>query len=317
MNAFVSDRYGGPEMMRLEDVANPAAGDGEVLVKVHAISVNPADWHLLRGSPLMMRAAMGLFRPKQKIIGADIAGTVEAIGKGVTRLKPGDEVIGDLSAGRFGGFAEYVAGKEDLFVAKPANLSFAEAAAIPLAGITALQGVLKHGPIRAGQTVLVNGASGGVGHFAVQIAKSFGAEVTGVTSTKNIDLVRSFGADHVIDYRDEDFAQEGESWDLIIETVGNKSLREIRHALAPNGKATVIGFKTMPRVLAVSLFGGKRVSMMTAKATMPDLETLAKLAEAGSLKPNIDKTYPFAELPAAIAYLEEGHVRGKVVVKVV
>ena len=316
MKAFVSDRYGGPEVLRLEEVAKPTAGDGDVLVKIHAISVNPADWHLLRGSPVLMRAAMGLFRPKAKIIGADVAGTVEAIGEGVTRLKPGDEVIGDLSAGRFGAFAEYVADKESMFVAKPKNLSFQESAAIPLAGITALQGVMKRGPIRAGQTVLINGASGGVGHFAVQIAKSFGAEVTGVTSTKNIDRVRSLGADHVIDYTKEDFTLGGKSWDLVVETVGNKSLGEIRRALTPNGKATVIGFESMPRVLAVSLFGGKSVSMMTAKATMPDLETLAKLAEADSLKPTIDKTYPFSELPAAIAYLEEGHVAGKVVVEI-
>lgn len=302
--------------MRLADVPTPTPADGEVLVKIHAISVNPADWHLQRGTPLMMRAAMGLFAPRAKTIGADVAGTVEAVGSGVTRLKAGDEVFGDLSGGGFGAFAEYVTSKEDLFALKPKNLSFDEAAAIPLAGITALQGLLKHGSIRGGQSVLVNGASGGVGHFAVQIAAANGAEVTAVTSTKNLEFARELGADHVIDYTQEDFTRSGKSWDLVLDTVGNKSLGAIRRALGENGKATVIGFQNMPRILTLSMFGGQNVAVISAKANLADLETLARLAEAGSPKPSIERHYPFDQIPAAILHLEEGHVRGKVVVKV-
>lgn len=316
MKAYTLSRYGGPEVLTLSDVGKPTPGDGDVLVKIHAIGVNPADWHFMRGSPAVMRLAMGLMRPKTPILGADIAGTVEAVGPGVTRFKPGDEVMADLSAAKFGAFAEYVVAPAEVMTAKPANLSFEEAAAIPLAGITALQALNKHGPLAEGQSVLVNGASGGVGHLAAQIAKATGAVVTGVTSGKNADFVKSLGADEVIDYTKEDFTRLGRSWDLVLDTVGNKTLGDVRRAIGESGKAVIIGFASMGRMMSLGLLGGKRVAIMSAKATAADLDTLSALAADGKLKPAIEATYPFAELPAAITRLEGGHVRGKLVVGV-
>ena len=312
VKAFLAERYGPPETLRLAEVAKPAPAADDVLVRVLAVSVNPADWHCLRGKPVFARATL-LLRPKHPILGGDVAGRVEAVGSGVTRFTPGDEVYANLLDHGCGGFAEFVSAPVDVLAAKPATLSFEEAAAVPTAGVTALQGLRHHGEIGAGQRVLVNGASGGVGHFAVQLAKAYGAEVTGVTSTRNIDLVRSLGADQVIDYTREDFTRTGRTWDRILDTIGNRSVSDLR-ALAPGGTCAVIGFTTMGRLLDVSLRGGKRIAMVAARATAADLERLGELIEAGKLRPAIDRRYPFSELPEAIRYLEAGHARGKVVV---
>jgi NADPH:quinone reductase-like Zn-dependent oxidoreductase len=291
-----------------------AAPDGdEVLVKVLGISVNPADWHSMRGKPLFSRATLGLLRPKHKILGVDVAGQVEAVGNGVTGFKPGDEVYANLLHNGYGAFAEYVCVPENVMAPKPRNLSFEEAAAVPMAAVTALQGLRHHGEIRPDQKVLINGASGGVGHFAVQIAKSYGPEVTGVTSTRNIDLVRSLGADHVVDYTTADFARGGERYDLIFDTIGNRSVADLRRALAEGGKAAVTGFTSMGKLLGVSLQGGKDIAQVEAKVTAEDLRLLSELIEAGKVRPQMDRRYPFPEIPAAIAYLEQGRARGKVV----
>jgi NADPH:quinone reductase-like Zn-dependent oxidoreductase len=300
----------------MAEVQKPAPDGDEVLVKVLGISVNPADWHSMRGKPLFSRATLGLLRPKHKILGVDVAGQVEAVGGGVTRFKPGDEVYANLLDHGYGGFAEYVSVPADVMSLKPANVSFEEAAAVPMAGVTALQGVRHHGPIRPNENVLVNGASGGVGHYAVQIAKSHGAEVTGVTSTRNVDLVRSLGADHVVDYTATDFARSGERYDLVFDTIGNRSVSDLRRALAEGGRAAVTGFTSMGKLLGVSLRGGKEIAQVKAQVTSKNLELLSELIEAGKVGPQIDRRYPFAEIPAAIAYLEQGHARGKVVVGV-
>jgi NADPH:quinone reductase-like Zn-dependent oxidoreductase len=315
MKAFMYEKYGPPEALRMAEVEKPAPGADEVLVEVSAVSVNPADWHSMRGKPLFARATMGFPRPKHKILGGDIAGRVEAVGSGVTRFKPGDEVYANLLDRGNGGFAEFVSVPVDVMALKPASLSFEEAAAVPTAAVTALQGLRHHGEIRPGQTVLVNGASGGVGTFGVQIAKSSGAEVTGVTSTRNIDLVRSLGADHVVDYTTTDFARTG-SYDLILDTIGNRSVRDLRRALAEGGKAAVVGFTTMGKLIGVSLRGGKDIAMVSAHVTTQELELLSELIEANKVRPQIDRRYSWAEIPEAIAYLEQGHARGKVVVGV-
>jgi NADPH:quinone reductase-like Zn-dependent oxidoreductase len=314
MKAFLYERYGPPETLRMAEVEKPTPGAGEILVKVLGISVNPADWHSMRGKPLFSRLTLGLLRPKHKILGVDIAGEVEALGSGVTRFKPGDEVYANLLDHGYGGFAEYVSVPGEVTASKPANLSFEEAAAIPMAAVTALQGLGQHGEIQPEQKVLINGASGGVGHFAVQIAKSYGAEVTGVTSTRNIDLVRSLGADHVVDYTTTDFARTGRRYDLILDTIGNRSVPDLRRALAEGGKAAVSGFTSIGKLMGVSLRGGKDIARVEAHVSTKDLELLSQLIEAGSVRPQIDRRYPFAEIPAAIAYLEQGHARGKVVV---
>jgi NADPH:quinone reductase-like Zn-dependent oxidoreductase len=314
MKAFVYERYGPPETLRMVEVDKPTPGTGAVLVRVVAASVNAADWHLLRGKPLFSRATLGLLRPKHKILGVDVAGQVEAVGSGVTRFKPGDEVYANLLDHGYGGFAEYVSAPLDVMSVKPANLSFEEAAAVPMAAATALQGLRHHGEIQPGQKVLINGASGGVGSFAVQIATSYGAEVTGVTSSRNIDLVRSLGADHVVDYTTTDFARGGRRYDLILDTVGNRSVPDLRRALAGGGKAAVIGFTSVAKLIGVSLRGGKDIAMVQAHVTSEDLQLLSELIEAGAVRPAIDRRYSFAHIPAAIAYLEQGHAKGKVVV---
>src|SRR6266568_2054253 len=291
MKAFIWEKYGPPETLRMAEVDRPAPDADEVLVKVLAISVNPADWHSMRGKPLFSRATLGLLRPKHKILGGDIAGQVEAVGSGVTQFKLGVEVYANLLDHGYGGFAEYVSVPVDVMSLKPANLSFEEAAAVPMAAVTALQGLRHHGEIQPVQKVLINGACGGVGTFAVQIAKSYGPEVTGVTSTRNIDLVRSLGADHVVDYTTTDFVRDGRRYDLILDTIGNRSVPDLRRALAEGGKAAVTGFTSVAKLMGVSLRGGKE-------------------------RPQIDRRYPFAEIPAAIAYLEQGHARGKVVAEV-
>ena len=316
MKAFVYEKYGPPETLRMAEVDTPAPGAGEVLVKVLAVSVNAADWHVLRGKPLFYRATLGLLRPKHKILGGDIAGQVEAVGGGVTQFQPGDQVYANLLEHGYGGFAEYVSVPVDVMALKPASLSFEEAAAVPMAATTALQGLGRHGDLQAGQKVLINGATGGVGTFAVQLAKAYGAEVTAVTSTPNIDLVRSLGADQVIDYAKEDFTRTGRRYDRILDTVGNRSVPDLRRALATGGKAAVTGFTSVGRLLGVSLGGGKDIAQVQAHVTAKDLELLSQLIEAGKVRPQIDRRYRFAELPAAVAYLEQGHAKAKVVVEV-
>ena len=316
MKGFIYEKYGPPRMLRMAEVDKPAPNADEVLVRVLAVSVNPADWHSLRGKPLFSRLTLGLLRPKHKILGVDIAGQVEAVGSNVTQFTPGDEVYGNLLDHGYGGFAEYASLPVAVVSLKPANLSFEEAAAVPMAAVTALQGLGHHGEVRPKQKVLINGASGGVGTFAVQIAKSYGSEVTGVTSTRNIDLVRSLGADLVIDYTTTDFVRSGKRYDLILDTIGNRSVPDLRHGLAEGGKAAVTGFTSLANLMGASLRGGKDIAVVSAHAATKDLELLAKLIRAGKMHPQIDRRYSFAEIPAAITYLEQGHARGKVVVGV-
>jgi NADPH:quinone reductase-like Zn-dependent oxidoreductase len=316
MKAFIREKYGPPETLRVAQVEKPIPNADEVLVKVLGTSVNPADWHSMRGEPLFSRATLGLLRPKHRILGADIAGQVEAVGSSVTQFRPGDEIYANLLDHGYGGFAEYVSVPVDVMSLKPANLSFEEAAAVPMAAVTALQGLHYHGEIRPEQKILINGASGGIGTFAVQIARSYGLEVTGVTSTRNIDLVRSLGADHIVDYTRMDFVGDRRRFDLILDTVGNLSVHDLRRALAEGGKAAVVGFTSVAKLMGVSLRGGKDVAMVSAHVATKDLELLSELIEAGKVRPQIDRRYLFAEIPAAIAYLEQGHARGKVVVGV-
>jgi NADPH:quinone reductase-like Zn-dependent oxidoreductase len=316
MKAFVYERYGPPASLRMVEVPKPMPKADEVLVKVRAASVNAADWHVLRGKPLFSRATLGLLRPKHQILGGDISGQVETVGSGVTQVKPGEEIYANLLDHGFGGFAEFVSVPLDAMALKPANLSFEEAAAVPMAAVTALQGLGRHGEIGPDQKILINGATGGVGSFAIQIAKSYGPEVTGVTSTRNIELVRSLGADHVLDYTATDFVQNAHRYDRILDTVGNRSVSDLRRALTNGGKAAVTGFTGVGKLLAVSLRGGKDIAQVQAHVNAKDLEVLSELILAGRVRPYIDRRYPFTEIPAAIAYLEEGHARGKVVVSV-
>jgi NADPH:quinone reductase-like Zn-dependent oxidoreductase len=316
MKAFIYERYGPPERLRLVEVDRPSPTADQVLVKVLAAAVNAADWHLLRGTPLFSRATLGLLRPKHRILGVDVAGQVEAVGPGVTGFQPGDEVYANLLDHGYGGFAEYVAVPVDVMASKPASASFEEAAAVPMAAVTALQGLRRHGELQPAQRVLINGASGGVGSFAVQLAKASGAEVTAVTSTGNLELARSLGADQVVDYTTTDFARSGERYDRILDTVGNRSAADLRRALADGGKAAVTGFTSVARLLGVSLRGGKDVTQVQAHVTSKDLERLSELLDAGKVRPRIERRYQLSELPAAIAYLEQGRARGKVVVQV-
>jgi NADPH:quinone reductase-like Zn-dependent oxidoreductase len=316
MKAFIYEKYGPPESLRMVEVDKPVPDAGDVLVKVLAASVNAADWHVLRGKPLFSRATLGLLRPKHKILGVDVAGQVEAVGGGVTGFRPGDEVYANLLDHGYGGFAEYVAVPVAVVSLKPANLSFEEAAAVPMAAVTALQGLRHHGEIQPTQQVLINGASGGVGSFAVQIAKSYGPEVTAVTSTQNLDLVRSLGADHVVDYTTTDFVRGGRRYDRILDTVGNRSVPDLKRALTEGGKAAVTGFTSVTKLLGVSLRGGKDIAQVQAHVSAKDLELLSALIEAGKVRPQIDRRYRFADIPTAIAYLEQGRARAKVVVEV-
>jgi NADPH:quinone reductase-like Zn-dependent oxidoreductase len=316
MKAFIYERYGPPETLRIAEVDKPAPNTGEVLVRVLAASINAADWHVLRGKPLFSRATLGLLRPKHQILGVDIAGQVEAVGGGVTRFTAGDEVYANLLDHGYGGFAEYASVPVAVASLKPVKLSFEEAAAVPMAATTALQGLGRHGDLQPAHKVLINGASGGVGSFAVQLVKASGAEVTAVTSTRNLELVRSLGADQVIDYGNEDFTRTGRRYDRILDTVGNRSVPELRRALAEGGKAAVTGFTSVAKLLGVSLRGGKDVAQVQAHVTAEDLELLSELIAADKVRPQIDRRYRFAEIPAAIAYLEQGHARAKVVVGV-
>jgi NADPH:quinone reductase-like Zn-dependent oxidoreductase len=312
--------YGSPDVVTYEDVAKPTPADNEVLVRVHAASLNPLDWHLLEGTPYMVRWGEGFGKPEDPRLGVDFAGTVESVGKGVTRFKAGDEVFG----GRDGAFAEYVAVREGRAIAmKPGNMSFEQAASVAIAGVTALQALRDKGHIRAGQKVLINGASGGVGTFAVQIAKSFGADVTGVCSTRNVDLVRSIGADHVIDYTREDFTQGGQRYDLIVDIVATHSLLEYRHVLNPQGVYVMVGsadsghwFGWLAKPLEgliLSPLTSQKFGMMLAELNKQDLEALSVLMQSGKLTPVIDRTYKLSEAGEALSYLEKGHARGKVV----
>jgi NADPH:quinone reductase-like Zn-dependent oxidoreductase len=317
MKAIIYTQYGPPDVLHLKDIAKPIPQDNEVLVKIHAVAANPLDWHTMRGAPFLARLDSGLFKPKNNKLGADIAGRVEAVGKNVTLLQPGDEVFGDISMNGLGGFAEYVCANEDALALKPANCSFKAAAAVPVVAFTALQGLRDKGQIKPGQRVLINGASGGIGTFAVQIAKSYGTEVTGVCSTRNLDLVLSIGADHVIDYTKEDFTQNGQRYDLIFDTVGNLSVSGCKRALSPDGICSVAGFTTMSHLFQVMLFGGKQMGMMeTASSNKKDLLIIKELLEVGKVVPVIDRSYPLSETAEAIRYLEKGHARGKVVITV-
>ncbi len=323
MKGIVHRCYGSPAVLRYEDIAKPTAADNEVLVKVHAASVNPLDWHYLEGTPYMVRMDAGFGKPENPRLGVDFAGTVEAVGKNVTRFKAGDEVFG----GKFGAFSEYVAVREDRAIAlKPGNLTFEQAASVPIAAITALQALRDKGQIHAGQKVLINGASGGVGTFAVQIAKSFGAEVTGVCSTRNVALVRSIGADHVIDYTREDFTKGAQHYDLILDNVGTHSLLEYKRVLNPKGIYVMIGsttpgnwfgwLATPLQALVLSPFMSQKAGMMLADLNKEDLANLAELIRSGKVTPVIDGRYKLSEAPEALRYLEAGHARGKVVLTV-
>jgi len=319
LKAVVGTEYGSPDDLELQEIDKPVVDGDGVLVRVRATSVNPLDWHFMRGLPYFVRLTAGLRRPKRSVPGVDVAGHVEAVGENVTQFQPGDEVFGS----RGGAFAEYVCGGERNFVAKPVGLTFEQAAAVPGAGCTALQALRDRGQIQPGQRVLINGAAGGVGTFAVQIAKAFGADVTGVCSTRNVDMVRSIGADQVIDYTREDFTRVGQRYDLILDAVGNRSLSDFRRALTPKGTLVLVGGGSgrllgplaLPlRALVVSPFVGQRLLPFLAKVSKEDLVVLKELIEAGKVTPVIDRTYPLSEAPEAIRYLEAGHAQGKVVI---
>jgi NADPH:quinone reductase-like Zn-dependent oxidoreductase len=318
MKAIIHEQYGPPDVMRLAEVEKPIPSDNQVLVKIHATSVNALDWHLLTADIFLVRLSMGLFRPKNPIRGADIAGRVETVGKNVTRFKPGDEVFGDIG---HGGFAEYAVASESDLVLKPSNLSFEQAAAIPVAALTALQGLRDVGKIQAGQKVLINGAAGGVGTFAVQIAKAFGAEVTAVCSTRNLEQARTLGADHVIDYSRENFTKSDQRYDLIFAANGYHSLGEYKRVLKPQGIYVMAGGKTW-QIFEVMLFGGlysekngRTLRNVMAEINQKDLLVLKEMLENGKIIPVIEKTYSLAETPEALRYLGAGHARAKLIIK--
>jgi len=317
MKAIVYTKYGSPDVLQLGEIEKPAPKDDQVLVSIHAASVNAYDWHMLRAKPFLVRlSGSGFLRPKITVLGGDIAGRVEAVGGDVRRFQPGDEVFGTISRG----FAEYACPREKYLALKPANLTFDEAAAVPMAAITALQGLRDEGQIQSGQKVLINGASGGVGTFAVQIAKSFGAEVTAVCSTRNLDTARSIGADKVIDYTKEDFTKNGQRYDLILAANGHRSMRAYKRALGPKGTFVLTGgsmaqlFQAMLLGRWMSESGGRKMGFMMAKRSQEDLGYLKELLEAGKVKPVIDRRYPLSQVAEAVRYVEEGHAQGKVVI---
>jgi len=324
MKAIVRDNYGSPDVLELREIEKPAVEDEHVLVRVHATSVNAGDWHSMRGKPYIIRLMLGgLFKPRTKnaVLGGDLAGRVEAVGGNVTEFQPGDEVFG-MSIRTF---AEYVSVRKVGIVRKPANLTFEQAAAVPVAAITALQGLRDKGHIRPGQKVLINGASGGVGTFAVQIAKSFGADVTAVCSPRNVDMVRSLGADRVIDYTREDFTRDGQQYDLIFDVAGNHPFSECRRVLSPNGTLVMVGQSGRKKISILPLLTAPLVSRLRrkqklvsfiAKRNKEDLTLLKELMEAGKVTPVIDRSYSLREVPEALRYLGEGHARGKLVITV-
>jgi NADPH:quinone reductase-like Zn-dependent oxidoreductase len=321
MKAIVQDKYGSPDVLALEDIDKPEIGDGDVLVVVLAASAHIGDWHFMTGLPYLFRiAGSGLRAPRTRVRGTDVAGRVEAIGKDVTRFQAGDEVFGICD----GAFAEYATARSDRMAPKPANLTVEQAATVPTSGCTALQAVRNKGKVVPGQKVLIIGAAGGVGSFAVQIAKAFGAHVTGVCSTTKVDLVRSIGADDVIDYTRDDFAETGERYDVVLDIAGNRSVSHLRRALGPRGTLVIVGgegggrwFGGIDRQLRASMlspFVSQKLGTFVAKANGEDLVVLKELIEAGKVTPVIDKAYPLSEVPEAIRHLKEGHARGKVVI---
>lgn len=321
MNAVIYRAYGSPDVLHLEEVPKPVPRTGEVLVRVHAAALNALDWHMVRGKPYIARLSMGLRRPKRSIPGVDMAGTVEAIGADVSGLSPGDEVY--ANKGR--ACAEYVCGPADVFVRKPANLTLEQAAAVPAAALTALQALRDHGRVRAGQSVLVNGAAGGVGTFTVQLARAFGAEVTAVCSTRNVDMVRALGAQHVVDYVREDFTRLDRVFDLVIDIAASRPLLAMRRIMAPNGTLVIVGASKgdwigpVVRTVAagqLARLGARRMTGMLTEPTREDLLTLTKLIEAGEMAPVIDRSYPLAQTPDALRYLETMHARAKVLIGV-
>jgi NADPH:quinone reductase-like Zn-dependent oxidoreductase len=316
MKAIVYTKFGSPDVLQLKEVEKPIPGDNEILIKVHAASANAYDWRHVRADPFLIRLmGAGLIKPRHSILGADIAGRVEAVGSNVRQFKPGDEVFGE---GSYGGFAEYVCVDENRFVLKPASLTFEEAAAVPMAALTALQGLRDKGKIQEGQKVLINGASGGVGSFAVQIAKSFKADVTGVCSKAKVDFVRSVGADHVIDYTQEDITKNSEQYDLIFDVAGYRSVSEYKRILSSGGIYVLAG-GSMMRILQLmfrSMTGVKNMSIMVANVNQKDLLFILELFKAGKVKSIIDKCYPLNKTAEALRYLEEGHTCGKLVITV-
>ena len=322
MKAIVYHNYGSPDVLRLEELPKPKPRDNEVLVKIAAASVAAGDWHLLRAEPFIARFMSGLLRPKYKILGADVAGWVEAVGRNVKQFQPGDAVYGDLSACGFGGFAEYVAAPEGALAPKPARLSFEEAAAVPVSALTALQGLRDHGKLQPGQRVLINGASGGVGAFAVQIAKALGGEVTAVCSTSKVEMVRAFGVDDVIDYTKIDFTTLDQRYDLILAVNGYHPIGAYRRVLNPHGIYVMCGGTNAQMFQAILLGpllsrrGGRKLGHMLATPNQRDLVLLSELIDAGQITPVIDRCYPLHQVAEAIRYVEKGHARGKVVITV-
>ena len=321
MKAVIHDQYGLPDLLAPTEIEQPEPADDQLLVRVHAASLNPADWYALAGRPYVARVQAGVRRPKEGRLGVDYAGTVEAVGKSVTQFQPGDEVFG----GRTGALAEYVCPlAERAVVQKPAGVTFEQAAAVPVAAITALQALRDHGRVQRGQKVLINGASGGVGTFAVQIAKALGGEVTGVCSTRNVELVRSLGADHVVDYTREDFTRSGGRYDLMLDIAGSRSWRECKRVLAPRATFVIVGGSKSNRLLGplghvvatrlASSFGRRKVVFFIAKLNKPDLEVLRELLESGKVNPVVDRRYELSDVAEAFRYLGEGHAQGKVVV---
>ena len=320
MKAVICTKYGSPEVLQLKEVDKPTPNDNEILVKVYASSVNPHDWRTMRADPFLVRImGGGLLKPKHEILGVDIAGRVELVGRYVKQFQLGDEVFGGTD---FGGFAEYVCATEDNLLLKPTSMKFEEAAAVPAAAISALQGLRNNGKIQPGQKVLINGASGGVGTFAVQIAKYFGAEVTGVCSTRNLDMVRPIGADHVIDYTQEDFTKSGRIYDLILAVAGYHPISAYKRALSPTGIYVMCGgsnaqiFQGLLLGPWISMIGSKKMVALSAKLNKEDLVFIQGLLESGKLVPVIDRRYPLSEVAEAIRYLEKGHAQGKVVINV-
>ena len=321
IKAIVQDRYGSPDVLRLEDLDKPEPEDNEVLVRVRAAAVNIGNWHVLRGIPYAMRPAVGLFKPKHEIPGLDLAGQVEAVGDSVTQFQPGDEVFGWCN----GAFAEYACAEESHLLPKPSNLTLEQAAAVGDSALTALNAVRDQGKVQPGQRVVINGASGGVGTFAVQIAKSFGADVTGVCSTKNVEMVRSIGANRVIDYTNEDFAEADRRYDVMLDLVGNRSLSDCMGALSRPGTYVLVGVADVGRwfglarqikALSMSPFVRQRVRVFIVRHNRADLAVLKELVEAGKVTPVIDRRYPLRDVPEALRYQGEGHSRGKIVITV-
>ena len=320
MKAIVYTKYGPPEVLQLKEVAKPIPKDDEVLIKVQAVSVNRSDWEGLRGKPLYARIG-GLLKPRRQILGSDVAGRVEMAGRNVRRFQPGDEVFGDILP-RLGGFAEYVRARESALALKPASMTFEEAAAIPQAAVIALQGIRDKGRVQPGQKVLVNGAGGGAGTFAVQLAKLYGAEVTGVDNTGKLNFMRSLGADHVIDYTREDFTRDGKQYDLIFDVVAHRSIFAYKRALRSNGRYFLAG-GSVATILQILLLGawirattGKEIRILAVQPNTEDVDYMKELIEAGKVTLVIDKTYPLSEVPEAIGYVGEGDARGKVVITV-